>query len=494
MDRDSKSRAAKHILITVASQAWKLSAGFVLTIFSTRNLTPSDFGVLAMVGTLTTLFGVAKDFGVGQAIVQSTSITKGQIDALFWLSVLASAASALFLALSAYPISLFYDDSRLRELTLASAAVSFIAGLPTVPAALLTRQSRFRTLATVDIATTTASVLAGIVAVTILRNYWALYVFGLVWTLASTIGIWSCSSYRPGYPHIDSETLQLARFGFQVSGFNLVSYFSRNSDNILIGRFRGGEELGLYDRAYRLLLLPITQLHNPIGQVMVPLLSRLRSENEKYLSVYNDTLSLVLLICQPGIIFAVLLPEPLFGIVLGDRWVAAAPIFSCLGLASLIQVATATAGWLFLSQERGREFFRLGVWSALINVASFVVGLPWGALGVAMAYALANYAFLLPLYAILIGRNGPVTTKDLIKTTTPHWLACFVAAATAKISMVYLPSGTSLIGLATILGLSYFSYVIAVLSFAHKRILARRVLRYAYDRTAVQTGRSSLPD
>lgn len=459
-----------------------------------RTLTPSEFGVLAMVGTVTTFLGVVKDLGVGQAIVQRTSITKGQIDALFWLSVLASGVSALLLALSAYPISLFYDDPRLPALTIASAAVSFIAGLPTVPAALLTRQSRFSTLATVDIAASTASVLAGIVAVTILRNYWAIYFFGLVWTLVSTAGIWACSAYRPGYPHVDDETLQLARFGFHVSGFNAVSYFSRNADNILIGRFRGGEELGLYDRAYRLLLLPITQLHNPIGQVIVPLLSRLRSENEKYLSVYNDTLSLLMLVCQPGIIFAVLLSEPLFRIVLGDRWVAAAPIFSWLGLASLIQIATATAGWLLLSQERGQEFFRLGLWSALINLASFVIGLPWGALGVAIAYALANYAFLLPLYAVLIGRNGPVTRKDLIRTTTPHWLACFVAALTAKISIAYLPSEKSLIELGTVLGVSYFSYVTTVLSFAQKRIFATRLLRYAYDRTAVQIGRSSVRD
>jgi polysaccharide transporter, PST family len=484
LDRDSKSQAAKNILITGGSQAWRLFAGFALTIFSTRNLAPSDFGLIAMVATAGTFLSLVKDLGVGQAIIERPEITKGQIDALFWLSVLSSAASALILALSAYPISLFYDDPRLQQLTIAFAGLNFIAGLPTVPSALLTRESRFNKLAIVDIVTTTASVLAGIVAVIILRNYWALYVFTLVSILLSTIGIWACSGYRPGYPHVDSGTLHMARFGLHVSGFNLVNYFSRNADNILIGKFRGGEELGLYDRAYRLLLFPIIQLHGPIGQVIVPLLSRLRLDKAKYLSIYNDTLSLIMFVSQPAIVVAILLSEPVFRIVLGEQWVGAAPIFWWLGLASLNQVATATAGWLFLSQGRAQEFFRLGVWSAIINVASFVMGLPWGALGVAISYTLTNYAVVVPLYGISIGRNGPVTTKNLIQTTGPHWIGCLVAGAITKISTIYLLDGISLMGLATLLALSYSSYFIAVVSFAPKRMLAKSLFHYSYRKTA----------
>jgi polysaccharide transporter, PST family len=486
LDRDSKSRAATNIFITGGSQAWKLCAGLALTIFSTRNLAPSDFGLLAMAATAATFIGLIKDFGVGQAIIQRPDITKGQIDALFWLSVLASAISALVLALSAYPISLFYDDPRLQQLTIAIAGLSLIAGLPTVPYALLAKDSRFKALAILDVVATTASVLAGILGVIILRNYWALYLSTLVLTLFSTAGIWACSGYRPGYPQIDSETRHMARFGLHLSGFYLVNYFSRNADNILIGKFRGGVELGLYDRAYRLLLFPIIQLHSPVGQVIVPLLSRLRSDKDKYLSVYNDTLSLIMSVAQPGIIFAILLSEPLFKIVLGETWVGVAPIFSWLGIAGLNQVATATTGWLFLSQGRGQDFFRFGVWCALINVVSFVMGLPWGALGVAISYTVVNYVVVVPLYAISVGRNGPVTTKNLIETTVPHWIGCLVAAAITKTSAASLLDGNSLTGLATLLALSYSSYLIAIMCFAPKRALARRLLRYGYEKTAAR--------
>jgi PST family polysaccharide transporter len=484
LDRDSKSRAATNILITGASQAWKISAGFVLTIVATRTLAPSDFGLLAMSATAATFLGLVKDLGVGQSIVQRTELAKGQIDTLFWLSVLASAGSALVLALSAYPIAIFYDDSRLQRLTIAIAGLSFIAGLPTVPAALLARESRFKTLAILDVVATTASVIAGIAAVVILRDYWALYLSTLVLTLFSTVGLWACSGYRPGHPDLGSETRHMAKFGLHISGFNLVNYVSRNADNILIGRFWGSQELGLYDRAYKLLLLPIIQLHNPIGQVIVPLLSRLRSDEEKYLSTYDDALSMVMLVCQPGIVFAILLSEPLFRIVLAEHWVGAAPIFSWLGLAGLIQVATATAAWLFLSQGRGREYFRLGIWTALINLAAFAIGLPWGALGVAVTYTFANCVVVLPLYAVSIGRSGPVTTRSLIETTGPHWIGCLVAAAVTRFAANSLLDGNSLVGLATLLALAYASYLVAIILFAQKRALARRLLRYGYRRAS----------
>jgi PST family polysaccharide transporter len=114
------------------------------------------------------------------------------------------------------------------------------------------------------------------------------------------------------------------------------------------------------------------------------------------------------------------------------------------------------------------------------------MGLPWGALGGAISYTVVSYAVVVPLYAISIGRNGPVTTRNLIETTGPHWIGCLVAAAITKTSAASLLDGNSLTGLATLLALSYSSYLIAIMCFAPKRALAKRLLRYGYGNTAAQ--------
>lgn len=476
MDRDSKSRAAKNILVTGIAQAWRFAGSFLLTVFSTRNLAPSDFGLLAMAATATTFLNLVKDLGVGQAIIQRQDITKGQIDALFWLSVASSSAFGAVLTAAAHPLSLFYRDERLQPLVLAFAALTVVGGLSIVPTALLNKHSQFRRLALLDMITTTASFLAGVAAVVVLKSYWALYLSALVSTVVSLIGIWGWSGYRPGRPHIDSGTVHMAKFGFQVSGFNLVNYFSRTADAILIGRFWGGDELGLYDRAYRLLLFPLNQLHAPIGQVIVPLLARLQNDGKRYRSIYSDTISLIMVAAQPGIIFAVLLSAPLIRLVLGEHWVPAAPIFWWLGIASVHQVMTATAGWIFMSQGRGREFFVLGCWGAVVNVSCFLVGLPWGALGVAMSYAITNYVVILPLVWIWMGRSGPVTTRTLIETSGPHWVGCVAAGIAVRLNTMYLVSPDTIAGMALSIIVSYTAYFAAILTFTQKRVLATRLL------------------
>jgi polysaccharide transporter, PST family len=473
VDSNSKSRAAKNIVITGTAQVWRLVTGLLLTVVTTRLLTPSDFGILAMVATATALITLVKDLGISQAIVQRDTISPGQINSLFWTSIAASIVFALLLGASAPLIARFYAEPRVELLTIAFAALVLISGPQAVPSALLNRASHFNKLAIIDIASATTALAIGVAGALFWRSYWALYASAASATLVSGIGFWLASKYRPGAAHFDSHTGQMLRFGSHISGFNLVNYLSRNSDNILIGRFLGGDQLGLYDRAYRLLLFPINQIHGPIGQVLVPLLSRIQSDPVKYRSTYTESASLIMIAMQPGILFAIICAPELFELVLGSQWIAAAPIFQWLGIVALHQVMTSTVGWLFLSQGRGSDLFRTGAYVAMFAVASFVIGLPWGALGVAVSYTIANYTVLIPLVWISTGRRGPVSGWDLVRLTMPHAVSTFAAAGVLLMGRDYLES-IGLAGMAMLLLLSYLVYLGAILLFGEKREIIRR--------------------
>lgn len=476
MDNNSKSRAAKNVFITGATQVWRLITGLLLTIVSTRLLTASDFGILAMVATATALITLVKDLGISQAIVQRDTINSGQINTLFWVSIAASILFALLLGAGAPLVARFYAEPRVELLTIAFAALALIGGPQAVPAALLTRASHFNKLAIIELLSSTTAVAVGITTTLLWRSYWALYASAAAATVVSGIGIWLASRYKPGAPDFDANTAQMLRFGSHISGFNIVNYLSRNCDNILIGRFLGVDQLGLYDRAYRLLLFPINQLHGPIGQVLVPLLSRLQTDPNKYRSAYTDAVSLIMIAAHPGILFAIICAPQLFELLLGDRWIGAAPIFQWLGIAGLHQVMTATMGWLFLSQARGSDFFRIGSYGAVVTVASFVIGLSWGAVGVAASYAVANYVVLLPLVWISTGRRGPVSCRDLIRLAMPHVAATLATAAILMVSEYNLqPSG--LPRMAAFLALAYFVYLCVILFFDAKRELFWRGMR-----------------
>lgn len=473
MDTNSKSRAAKNVAVTGVAQAWRFVTGFLLTVVTTRLLKPSDFGILAMVATATALIALVKDLGISQAIIQRSTTSSSQLNSLFWVSVLASVGFALVLGGSAPLLASFYDEPRVELVTIAFALLVLVSGPQAVPTAILNRDSHFYQLAIVDIVSATITFGVGVIGALLWQSYWVLYASAVGGTVASAAGIWLSAKYRPGLPHFDSSTVQMLRFGWHVSGFNLVNYFSRNSDNILIGRFLGSDQLGLYDRAYRLLLFPIGQLNGPIGQVLVPLMSRIRSDATRYRSTYTEAVSLIMITAQPGILCAVICAPQLLELLFGEQWIPAAPIFQWLGIAGLHQVMSSTTGWLFLSQGRGADLFKVGTYGAIITVASFVIGLPWGAVGVAASYTIANYIALIPLIWIAAGRRGPVSCRDLINLAVPHVLATVGAAAVLEILRQTVAALTPL-QMVALFGVSYLAYVCIILLFETKRELLWR--------------------
>jgi PST family polysaccharide transporter len=273
----------------------------------------------------------------------------------------------------------------------------------------------------------------------------------------------------------------MLKFGSNVTGFNLVNFLSRNADNILIGRFFGGHQLGLYDRAYRLLLFPITQLHGPIGQVMVPLLSRLQGDPNRYRLTYLKTVSLMMACSQPGIVFAIVFADDVFNILMGPVWAGASPIFQWLGVAALHQVMSSTTGWLYLSQGRGAELFSIGTAGSVVTVASFAAGLPWGAVGVAAAYSVVNYVVLVPLIWWAAGRRGPVSTKHLVGVALPHAVG-IVACGALLFALKRANWGDlSVTGAAAMALLAYLSYIAAVLPFETSRSALRDALKIRFS-------------
>src|SRR5262245_48537269 len=162
-----------------------------------------------------------------------------------------------------------------------------------------------------------------------------------------------------------------------------------------------------------LLLFPLQQFMLPLGRIMFPLLSRLQANPERYRKAYLESVSLLMIATQPGLAFAIVFADDLFLILFGPHWVPAAQIFRWLGVAGLLQVMNSPTGWLYLSQGRAGEFFKIGLYSSVATVLSFVAGLPWGAIGVAIAYTITEYLVRLPVAWSVIGRTGPVSTFDL---------------------------------------------------------------------------------
>jgi polysaccharide transporter, PST family len=456
-----KNRVVRGAIVTYIAQAIRLIVQIVSVIVMSRLLVPADFGLLAMV---TPVYGLAllfQDLGLTQATIQRVRITFAQITALFWINVGIGVALALSLILLAPAVGWFYDDQRAANLTRAFAAMVVISAIAAQHLALINRAMRFRYLAVLDtVAYVTGFLIALFVAIR-LRTYWALFALPAITSLLTAIGAWAGTRFVPGLPRREQGVQELLTLGGGIAGFNVFAFIARNLDNVLIGHVWGDAALGLYDRAYKLLLFPLQQMHSPLVRVMLPTLARLQHDPDRYRSVYLRTLAQFLLVIQPAIVFTIATADILVPTLLGKPWSGAAPIFVWLGLAALQQPIAVTMNWLFISQGRSRAYFYWGLFNAATSTAAFLVGLPWGPIGVAAAYSITQVCPRMPVMWWMATRSGPVQLCDVCKTIAPYGAAS-VASFSAIFALRRAPMVDTTPGLAACLCISYMAAILAL--------------------------------
>jgi len=466
-----RSSVGRGAIYTAMSQAVSLATQIGSVVVLSRLLSPGDFGLIAMCVPLVALVGMVQDFGLLQATVQRAGIKHEEVSFLFWINILASVTLALLLFLSAPLIASFYGDSRVGPLVAALSLIVITSGASAQHGAILQRRMRFGRVAAIGtIGAVSAFAVATLWALW-QPNYWALYAGMVAGTLIPTILTWISAGWLPDRPRRIPQGRALLGFGAGVTGYNLFSFVTHNADNVLIGRAWGGIELGLYDRAYKLLLFPLNQIASPLSRVMIPSLSRLMDEPHRYRSAYLRVQNLVLLFSLPGIACAIALSDMLIVLALGPQWQASAPIFQALGFAGLMQMLNSPSGWLFISQGRTQDYVKWGVVMAALSVTAYVVGLPYGGLGVAVALSVAQY-IKTPILWVWLCRKGPVTLRDITAAAGPLLLAGHLAVAAVFVARP-LFSALPVAALLTGAALAYAVTVVLISAFPSGRATLR---------------------
>lgn len=398
-----------------------------------RLLSAEDFGLVAMIAPVMALLMMFRDLGLLQAVVQKEDLTYGQLNTLFWVNMSLSLALMALLWSAAPWIAAFYNAPDLVWLIRAMAGGILLTGLGAQHFALMNRQMMFGRMA---INASVVGVLSLVVAVFwawVAPSPWALVAGTLSSAVLGAILVWLWVPWRPGLPGWAPGSAALFGFGAGVTGFNLANFFSRNLDSVLIGRVWGSAALGFYDRAYKLLLFPLNHVAQPLSQVMVPVLSRLQNQPERYKHAFFRVFGIMQLAILPGVAAATAMADTAVPFLLGAKWAEAAPIFAALGLAALMQPLGNPSGWLFISQGRTTEMAWWGVVSAILTCGAFVLSVEHGVVALATTYAAVSAVRLIPLW-LLVCRKGPVRIDSLIARVLPVLMA--VVAAYAMLLML----------------------------------------------------------
>jgi len=192
--------------------------------------------------------------------------------------------------------------------------------------------------------------------------------------------------------------------------------------------------------------MPMQQINAPLASVAVPALSRLADSPERYRDAYLKILEKLVMITMPLGAFMIATSDWLVLFLLGPQWKETGTIFMLLGIAAIIQPVTKTSWWLFSTQGRSRDLFRWGIIGAIIAVGSIIIGLPWGAKGVAATYAISDLCIATPLLFWYIGRRGPIRASHFYHTITPSAAASLCALGAVVVARPWLANMSWLVG------------------------------------------------
>ncbi len=397
------------------SQAFKFVLNLGSVMILSRLLTPADFGLVAIVGSIVGFLRAFREMGLSTATVQREDITNAQISNLFWLNVGVGLAMTLCVASCSSLVGWFFSDERLPSITLVL-SITFVIGAASVQhQALLQRSMRFMARALIDSGATLFSAVAAIVMALSGYGYWSLVVSVVVLEGLTFLLSWIASGWRPNFPRRNCGTRPLVVFGVHLTVGGFFYSMARGADNILIGRFFGPEAVGIYSRGSLLLSRPIEQFLTPINAVFVPALSRLQGEPERYRRMFLSSYNSIVLLSMPLAALLLTLAHPITLLVLGPKWESASTVLAAFSIVAIYSPAASTATWLLTSQGRGRSMLATQTVISSLILAAFVCGIPFGVEGVAWIYSVSGILIRLPVVFHYSGQSGPISSRDLWK-------------------------------------------------------------------------------
>ncbi|MBM3126039.1 MAG: MOP flippase family protein [Chloroflexi bacterium] len=391
-----KLKAFSGLKWNTLSQFGRQGVYLITTIILARLLEPADFGVVGMALVVSGFIGIFKDLGTSSAIIRRPTLSDVFLGTMYWVNFGFGVLATLVVILLAPFAGLYYNEPLVIPVLQILSFAFAISGLGSVHQAILERSLAFNSLATLEIASVVVGAVVGIGLAMAHAGVWSLVFQTMVTTFVSTLLLIVFSAWRPRLVFNWKEVIAVRQFSVNLVGFNIVNYFARNADYFLIGRFLGAESLGFYTLAYRILLYPLHSVSAVIGRVMYPVLSTVQNDLRKFRSVYLDMLGGIALVTFPLMTTFLVLSRPFVMTVFGEKWTPVIVLIEIFAPVGLIQSLGTTVGVIYQVTGKTDLMFRWGVASGIVVVTSFLIGLKWGIIGVASAYALVVLALAYP--------------------------------------------------------------------------------------------------
>ena len=397
MPESLKKKTVKGVAWTSLNQVTDIGFGFVIGIILARLLSPSDYGLLAMIAVFNSIAFAFLDSGFANALVRKPDLTEDDNTTAFCFNLIAGVVLFGIIWLIAPFVSKFYDKPILTPLLRAEGSLLIITAFKLVQTTQLTRALNFKAKMVIRVTSSVLGGIIGIIAAYRGLGVWALVVMHIASALIGLVLLWILSPWRPRGRWSKASFNYLWGYGSKLLASGLLNTIYNNIYPIIIGKFYSAADLGQYTRAKQYANMPSGTLTGVIQQVTFPVLSTIQEDNARLGDCYRRMLRFTVFIVFPVMMGMVALARPLVIALVTDKWAECVPYLQVICFVSMWYPVHAIN--LNLLQVKGRSdlFLRLeiikkiiGVCVISISVSYGVMGLCWGSLCSALICLFVN--------------------------------------------------------------------------------------------------------
>jgi O-antigen/teichoic acid export membrane protein len=383
--------------LVMAGFAWSVGTStlvqisrVVFAVLLARFLTPREYGIAAMALVFSALVFAFADLSLGVGLVQRAHITEEDRSTVFWTSAALGVLLTVGGVAASGPLASFYGEPDVQPL-FAVLSLSFVVGsLGATHAALLHREMNFRSIGVRVGSSTLVGGGVGVALAAAGAGAWALIVQQLAIAVISTALLWLSMPWRPRLVFSGRSLRDLGSFGGRIFGVRIADYVRVNGDKLLIGRVLGSAPLGAYSVAFNILLAPVSRFLLAVTDTLFPALSRLQDETERMASVWLRVNRVVAATFVPALLGLAVVAPDFVAVALGARWDDVALLLQIMALGVIAQALSMLGADVLKALGRASELLRFYVAETVALFAGIVIGLNWGVVGVAAAFALVS--------------------------------------------------------------------------------------------------------
>ena len=422
-----------------------------------RLLTPAEFGIVAMVSVFLSFFNLLSNFGIGPAVVQNKDLTDDEISSIFSFSILFGLFLAIIFYFSAPIIASYYHNDTILNIARVMSIAILFQSLQVVPNAINRKKLRFKEIGIISIS---SYVFSGIIAIILAYkgfSYYALVINSIISGLLLFVANYFLDPIKISFRIQISAIKKIARFSTFQFFFSFINYFSRNADNLLIGKYFNMSALGFYDKAYKLMMMPVQNLTHVITPVLHPVLSKHQDDKKVIYNAYYKIVQLLATIGFPLSIFLFFSATEIITIIYGPQWIESIPVFKLLALTVSIQIVLSSTGSIFQATNRTDLLFYAGLIGTVLMLSGIGYGIFIGGNLVDVGIGLL-IAFTINFFQALY-----LLVKFSLGFSYLRFLKVFIFPVTVSITLAIVFSFFSAIGIDNLFLSLILKIIIAIL-------------------------------